>query len=273
MGMYYKRLSMSLPIVAVALGIFTAGAATDTLPGGAINVGSADYFTVLAKGDAGFTDNTITGPSFVTGNYGVGGQGTFTMSDGHLDGNVVMHSGAQPKLSGPAKINGNVSNNDGQLNSALADAQMLSDAAAMEAVTPAYASLTNVNITNPSQNITITGGADQKIVLSLQNFSISNGTFTLQGTATTSFIINVAKNFSLNNGSITLAGVPPQNVLFNILGKGGQVSLNQGTQLPGFLLALNRKVDLSGGHVTGKVIADQVVITSGGSVVTPTTNR
>src|ERR1700739_12972 len=118
MAMYYKRLFMSMSIAAVALGIFTAGAATDTLPGGAINVGSADYFTVLAKGDAGVTDNTITGPSFVTGNYGVGGQGTFTMSDGHLDANVVMHSGAQPKLSGPAKINGNVSNNDGQLNSA-----------------------------------------------------------------------------------------------------------------------------------------------------------
>ena len=272
MAMHYKRLSLSLSIAAVVLAIFNAGAATDVLPGGAINVGSADYFTVLAKGDAGFTDNTITGPSFVTGNYGVGGQGTFTMSDGHLDGNVVMHHGGSPKLSGPAKINGSVSNNDAQLNQALADAQALSDAAAMEAVTPAYASLTNVNITNPSQNITITGGANQKVVLSLQNFAISNGTFTLQGTATTSFIINVAKNFSLNNGSITLAGVPPRNVLFNILGKGDQVSLNQGTQLPGILLALNRKVDLSGGHVTGKVIANQVVITSGGSVVSPSTN-
>src|ERR1700693_3882737 len=273
MAMHYKRLSLSLSIAAVVLAIFNAGAATDVLPGGAINVGSADYFTVLAKGDAGFTDNTITGPSFVTGNYGVGGQGTFTMSDGHLDGNVVMHHGGSPKLSGPAKINGSVSNNDAQLNQALSDAQMLSDAAAMEAVTPAYASLTNVNISNPSQNITITGGPGEKVVLSLQSFAISNGTCTLQGTATTSFIINVAKNFSLNNGSIVLSGgVVPQNVLFNIRGTGGQISLNQGTQLPGILLALNRKVDLSGGHVTGKVIANQVVITSGGSVVSPSTN-
>ena len=266
------RLCTSIAAAIVAVGIFTAGAATDTLPNGAINVGSADYFTVLAKGDAGFTDNTITGPSFVTGNYGLGGQGTLSITgSSKITGKLINHTGGQ--VNGSAAISGGVATNDAQLSQALADAQMLSDAAAMETVTPAEASLTNVNITNPSQNITITGGPNEKVVLSLQNFTISNGTFTLQGTSTTSFIINVAKNFSLNNGGISLAGVPPQNVLFNILGKGGQVSLNQGTQLPGILLALNRQVDLSGGHVTGKVIANQVVITSGGSAVTPTTNR
>jgi choice-of-anchor A domain-containing protein len=269
--MHYKRLFMSMSIAAVALGIFTAGAATDTLPGGAINVGSADYFTVLAKGDAGFTDNTITGPSFVTGNIGIGGQGTFTMSDGDVFGNVVLHKGAKFQTSGPAKVHGSVATNDSQLHNALADAQSLSDAAWAE--TPTMA-LSNVNITNVNQSMTITGGPNQKVVLRLTDFVMSAGTFTLQGTATTSFIINVARNFSLNNAKIVLSGgVPPQNVLFNIRGTGGQVSLNQGTQLPGILLALNRKVDLSGGHVTGKVIADQVVITSGGSVVTPTTNR
>jgi hypothetical protein len=272
MAMHYKRLFMSMSIAAVALAIFNAGAATDTLPGGAINVGSADYFTVLAKGDAGFTDNTITGPSFVTGNYGVGGKGTLSITGSStITGNLVMHGGGHPNLSGSAKITGGVTNNDAQLNQALADAQSLSDAAWAE--TPTMA-LSNVNITNVNQSMTITGGPNQKVVLRLTDFTMSAGTFTLQGTATTSFIINVARNFSLNNAKIVLSGgVPPQNVLFNIRGTGGQVSLNQGTQLPGTLLALNRKVDLSGGHVTGKVIADQVVITSGGSVVTPTTNR
>jgi choice-of-anchor A domain-containing protein len=269
--MHYKRLFLSMSIGVVAVGIFTAGAATDTLPGGAIKVGSADYFTVLAKGDASFTDNNITGPSMVTGNIGIGGQGNFTMSDGDVFGNVVLHTGATFKTSGPAKVHGSVMTNDSQLHNALADAQSLSDAAWAE--TPTMA-LSNVNITNVNQSMTITGGPNQKVVLRLTDFTMSAGTFTLQGTATTSFIINVTRNFSLNNAKIVLSGgVPPQNVLFNIRGTGGQVSLNQGTQLPGILLALNRKVDLSGGHVTGKVIADQVVITSGGSVVTPTTNR
>lgn len=274
-SMRIVRLFALAPVLLLAIGITTADAAPyqDTNLDGSINTGSASFFTVLAKGDPDFTDNTITGPSFVTGNVGIGGQGTFTMSDGHVDGNVVMHSGAHPQLSGPARINGTVSNNDALLNSALSDAQSLSDAAAMESTTPAYASLTSVNITNSNQSMTITGGANQKVVLNLTDFVMSAGTFTLQGTATTSFIINVANNFSLNNSQITLSGgVPAQNVLFNIRGTGGQVSLNQGTQLPGTLLALNRKVDLSGGHVTGKVIADQVVITSGGSVVSPSTN-
>jgi choice-of-anchor A domain-containing protein len=263
----------SMAILAIGLTAAKAAPYQDTNPDGSINTGAASFFTVLTKGDAGFTDNTITGPSFVKGNIGIGGQGNFTMSDGDVFGDVVLRTGATLKTSGPARIHGRVSNNDGLLHSALADAQSLSSAAAGETVTPKYASITNVNITNSSQSMTITGGADEKIVLSLRNFVMSAGTFTLQGTATTSFIINVAQNFSLNNAKVTLSGgVLPQNVLFNILGTGGQVSLNQGTELPGTLLALNRKVDLSGGHVTGKVIADQVVITSGGSVVSPSTN-
>ena len=271
MAMHYKRIFLSVSIAAVALAIFNAGAATDTLPGGAINVGSADYFTVLAKSDPGFTDNNLTGNSFVVGNYGVGGQGNLTLTgDAHIDGNVVMRGGAQLKTTGNAKINGGVSNNDAQLTQALLDAQSLSDAAAMEAVTPAYASLTNVN-----GSMTITGGAGEKVVLSLQDFKLNGGaTFTLEGTATTSFIINVSKTFALTGGSqILLSGVPSENVLINILGKGSDVSLTGKSQLSGIVLALNRKAALTGGsQVKGKVIANQVVLTGGSSVVTPTTN-
>jgi choice-of-anchor A domain-containing protein len=264
------RFCTSLAVALVAVGVFTAGAATDTLPNGAINVGSADYFTVLAKGDAGFTDNTITGPSFVNGNYGLGGGKLSITGSSKINGKLVMHSGAQLNTSGSGAVTGGVTTNDAQLSQAFADAQMLSDAAAAESVSAAYASLTNVN-----GSMTITGGPNQKVVLSLQDFKLNGGdTFTLQGTATTSFIINVAKNFALTgNSQILLSGVPPQNVLFNILGKGSDVAFSGKAGMSGILLALNRKVDLSSGHVTGKVIADQVVITSGGSVVTPTTNR
>lgn len=268
MAMHYKRLFMSLSIAAVALGIFTAGAATDTLPGGAINVGSADYFTVLTKSDAGFTDNTITGPSFVTGNYGLGGQGKLSITgSSKITGKLVNHTGGQ--VNGANAISGGVTINDAQLAQALADAQMLSDMAAAEAVTPAYASLTSV-----SGSMTISGGLGEKVVLSLQSFKLDGGaTFTLQGTTTTSFIINVTGKFALTGASkIVLSGVPPQNVLFNIRGTGEQVAFSGKSSMSGILLALNRKVDLSSGAVLGKVIANQVVITSGGSVVTPTTN-
>jgi hypothetical protein len=266
------RLCTSLAVAILAVTLVNAKAASaypDTLPGGRINVGTADYFTVLTKSDAGFVDNNITGPSFVRGNIGIGGSGNFTMSDGDVFGNIVLHSGAKFKTSGPAQVHGSVTTNDSQLSQALLDAQNLSMSASMETVTPAYASLTNVN-----GSMTITGAPGQKVVLSLQNFSLTGGAvFTLQGTATTSFIINVAKNFSLTGASrIALSGVPPQNVLFNILGTGSQVAFSGKSSMSGILLALGRKVDLSSGAVTGKVIANQVVITSGGSVVSPTTN-
>ncbi len=106
------------------------------------------------------------------------------------------------------------------------------------------------------------------IVLNLTDFVRTNGTFTLQGTAATTYIVNVSRNFSLNNSSVILSGgLLASHVLFNVVGSGGQVSLNQGTQMSGTLLAMARKVDLSGGKVFGRVLADQVVITSGGQVI------
>src|SRR5690242_8630801 len=141
MAMHYKRLFMSISIAAIALATFNASAATDTLPNGAINVGSADYFTVLAKGDAGFTDNTITGPSFVNGNYGLGGGKLSITGSSVINGKLVKRTGTQ--VNGASAISGGVTTNDAQLDQAFADAQMLSDMAAAEAVTPAYASLTN----------------------------------------------------------------------------------------------------------------------------------
>jgi len=106
---------------------------------------------------------------------------------------------------------------------------------------------------------------------------MSAGTFTLEGTATTTYIINVKNQFSLNNAKILLAnssgmvgspsGVQASNVLFNIRSSGIQISLNQGTQMSGVLLALGNKVSLSGGTVYGRVIGGQVNITSGGQVI------
>jgi hypothetical protein len=253
----------------------------DTLPGGRINVGTfGSIFTVLAAGDVNYTNDTFTGPSFVQGNIGVGGKANFSMSDGEIDGDLYMNSFGRFSMSGPAHFSaghGVKNNQDTVLNQALTDAQNLSDAACGETPSAQYASITNVNITNSSQSMTIMGGPNQKIVLSLQNFVMSAGTFTLQGTTTTTFIINIKNQFSLNNAKILLAdpsgtvgspgGVQASNVLFNILSSGQQISLNQGTQMSGILLALHDKVSLSGGKVFGRVIGDQVNITSGGQVI------
>jgi hypothetical protein len=254
------------------------GPGVDTLPGGQINVGTfGSNFTVF--GAAGFSDgststnNTLTGPSFVQGNIGIGPNGTFHWTDGTIDGSIYMYDGPGSfKMSGPAhfaQMGEGVNYNQGAiLSPAFTDYQNLSDAACGETPTPAYASITNVSL-NGNQSMTITGAPGQKVVLSLQNFSLNgNSTFTLQGTATTSFIINVARNFSLTgNSQILLAGVPPKNVLFNIRGTGSDVALTGNSSMSGILLALNRRVSVSGGTVYGRVIGGQVNITSGGQVI------
>lgn len=259
---------------------------------GRINVGpNGKNFTVF--GTSGFsstyTNNTFTGPSLVQGNIGIGPNGTFSWSDGTIDGDVYMDGSGGFTMSGPAHFTTGHTvkyNQHPILNSAYTDYQNLSNSAASDPCTNNYTVngtptiLTSVNITNVSQSMSLkptSGPPNQKIVLNLSNFVMSAGTFTLQGTTMTTYIINVAKNFSLNNAKILLAnmsgvvgasdGVQASNVLFNIRSTGIQISLNQGTEMSGILLALNDKVDLSGGKVYGKAIGGQVNITSGGQVI------
>ena len=272
----------SIAFVAAALASLSlapcANAYNDTNADGSINVGSAKLFSSLAAGSMNVYDNNITGPSLVVGNVGIGGAGNFTMSDGTVQGDLYMNDTGTFSMSGPAKITGtkrglhlNGVSQQSTLNNALADALSLSNAAAAEASTNNYTVTQgsfNGTTVNTGQSITIVGPASGKVVLNLQDFVMTSGTFTLQGTAMTTFIINVKNNFSLNNSSVVLnGGLLASHVLFNIKGTGNQVSLNQGTSLQGVLLAYNRKVDLSGGKVYGRVIANQIVITSGGQIV------
>ena len=237
----------------------------DTLPGGAINFGAASPFTLLTS-----SNDTISGNSNVTGNVGIQ-SGTFSLAKhSNVNGNLVYHTGVTRTISG--NVSGTISNNDMAIDNAFIDAQMLSDAAFAEAVTPRYLTLTMVNLNHG--NLTITGGANEKVVLQLTNFVLTASNFTLSGMATTSFLINVTGNFSVTNSSnIYLSGVPVANVLFNIRGTGSAVTLGTSSNISGNLLALNRTVNISGSsNITGKVIANQVNLSGSSNVVSPTRN-
>ncbi len=268
--------ALSIVSLGALLSAGHASAYLDTLPDGSINVGATKLFSALAAGDMSAYDNNITGPSLVVGNVGIGGHGNFAMSDGAINGDLYMNDYGTFSMSGPAQINGtkrglhlNGISQQSVLDGALADALSLSNAAAAESATTNYTvtqGTFNGTTVNTGKSITIVGSG--KVVLNLQDFVLTSGTFTLQGTATTTFIVNVARNFSINNSSVVLSGgLLASHVLFNVRGTGTQVSLNQGTSLTGILLAYNRKIDLSGGKVYGKAIANQIVITSGGQIV------
>ena len=255
---------------------------------GSINVGSASLFTVLTSGDLNDNNDTFTGPSIIQGNVGIGGAGNFSMSDGYIYGDLYMNDTGTLSQSGPATITGtkrgkklNGVSQDAVLNGALNDAYNLSTMAAAMSNTSnytvtqgAFTQNQNINITNSANSVTIAdanpfGGST--IVLSIKDFVMSQGTFTLQGTATTTYIVNVSGKFNLNNSNVIAAGgLLASHILFNMTGSQsakGNVTMQQGTTLTGIMLAAHRKVDLSGGKIYGRLITEQLTLTSGGQVV------
>src|SRR5215468_3650661 len=258
MSLGRRSVSVLVAVIGLCVAAGAAGANQyeDTLPDGQINTGSAGVFTVLTS-----SSDWIRGGSVVQGDIGID-EGKFRLSGASdVFGDLVYHSGVVINTSG-GTVHGTTSSDDPLIDSALMDAQMLSDAAFAEPVTPRYTTLTSVNLDHSS--LTITGGANEKVVLRLTDFVLTNNSiFTLSGTATTSFIVNVTDTFSLrSNSQISLVNVLASNVLFNIRGTGSTVWLRGGSSMPGTLLALNRKVRIKGGsQVVGPVIANQVKIT------------
>ena len=289
--MHFPRSStLGIALIFCALAAPIVQAYNDTNADGSINVDAAKQFTVLSRGDMSSYDNNITGPSLVIGNVGIGGKGNFSMSDGTIQGDLYMNDTGTFSISGPAKITGRkhgihfAAPNDSTSQQAVLDKAVnnmndtsgLSYAAAQENRTYNYtfngtqATTSNyLSTVNTGQSMTVVANPfARKVVLNLQDFVMTSGTFTLQGTTMTTYIINVSRNFSLNNSKVVLSGgLLASHVLFNVKGTGSQVSLNQGTSLQGIMLAYNRKLDLSGGKIYGRAFANQVVITSGGQVI------
>src|SRR6266403_4528484 len=124
-----------------------------------------------------------------------------------------------------------------------------------------------------SQNVSILGAPGQTVTLNLRNFVLTaQSSFTLQGTATTSFIINVRKQFSLSGGSriILSGGVRWDQVFFNVLGRGSAVSLRGRTQLYGTLTARKRTVRLDDYSIVyGVVTARKILVTDSSRIIPP----
>jgi hypothetical protein len=131
---------------------------------------------------------------------------------------------------------------------------------------------TTINL-DDRQSILIQGAPGETVTLKLKNFRMrENATLTLQGTTTTSFVINVTNQFSLTgNAKIVLSGgVQWNSVFFNVLGQGDPVRLSKQSSLSGILEASQRTVKLRG-HATvlGEVIARKVLLSGASQITQP----
>jgi len=212
-------------------------------------------------GSAGSTSISMSGSSSIRGtvaNAGVANAGNVNMSGSSLiNGILSLNTAGRLNRSGTSKVVGGVQQNtatDGILDQAVSDALAASQSAAtLPATIPAP---TNITISNPSQNITITGVVGTN-VWNITNVAISNGTVTLSAPPGGCFIVNVSGSFALSGTSrIVLAGgITPSDVLYNFIGSGGGVAMSGGASVAGILLAPQRGIALSNAIVTGEIIS------------------
>jgi hypothetical protein len=237
---------------------------------------SAFHFAVLGLGSP--TNVSITGPSKILGlhDVGVAGASKFSMSDGVIQQRLVLSSLATTNISGPSQIQGGIVVDDSLLSSAVTDANNASNLFAGLPASPGTP--TNINISNPSGNVTI-NATGYTTVVNLKDLVLNGGsTVTLSAPKPAwQFVVNVTGNFAIQGSSrVVTAGIAPPHVVFNVLGSGSAVAMGGGThngvpnsQVSGVILALQRNIALSPGLVRPEVIGggSQITITSGGIVL------
>jgi cytoskeletal protein CcmA (bactofilin family) len=259
---------LSLTIAAsFFVGAFSASANVfQVLP----ELGDLERWGVFSLGGYFFSDRLSDNVN-IQGDVGVAGNGKICLSDNAtIEGDLYYRSNGAVKILDSATVTGTTYNDrDSELDNGVNEAESASDAAFALAPTWSFPWI----ILSKNQSATISGAPGETVVLKLQDFVLSNhATFTLEGTATTTFIINVKKGFSLSdNAQIVLSGgLQWDDVLFNVRGKNSDVSLTGNAIFQGILMANRRTVNL-GGHstVTGEIIANKVTLASNSSVVHP----
>ena len=261
-----QKLILTIAASFILLGVFHADAeVSDAIP----QLGDLERWTVFSLG-GGNRPSKAYRHALIDGDLGLAGIGTFLIG-GHatVDGDIYDCSNGMVLALNHAVITGSI----------FYDQDALLDNDVTEALAAsAYAFSLTPNRSNASvklrghHNITITGAPGETVVLSLKNFILKGtSSFTLEGTATTTFIINVRKKFSLKgNSHIDLVGLQWNQVLFNVVGTGRKVSLGGNSIFDGILMANNRTIELKGGAtVTGEIIANRFKLRGSSRILHP----
>ena len=232
-------------------------------------IGDLERWTVFSLGD-GNNFSRAFGHALIDGDLGLAGNGNLLMGGyATVNGDVYDRSNGTVLTFQHAFIAGSIFHNqDALLDNGVNEA--IAASAHAFSLTPNRPS-TSVKLLG-NHAITITGAPGETVVLSLKNFILrDNSSFTLQGTATTTFVINVNKKFSLSgNSHIDLAGLQWNQVLFNVVGTGQRVSLGGSSVFNGILMANDRTIKMKAdATVSGELIANRLKIRGSTRVLHP----
>jgi hypothetical protein len=225
-------------------------------------LGTASTMSVL---ELGAKKVTLSGPSGIAGDVGIGPNGVFESSGSTVvTGIITLDTGATYHPSGTATNGGVV---HASLSTQIADALT---AAANAAAQPCTFTFPTINAT---KTITSTGPTN---VVCINNLALGGGAvLTLSGSASDIFILNITGNLSMGGASVikVAGGLVPNNVLINVIGTGPGINVGGGSTINGALLAVSRDLVLSAGVVNGVVISGgNMNITSGEQIRCPCTH-
>jgi hypothetical protein len=259
----------SLSVIFAGTMFFGASRAFGDVAQAIPEMGDLERWAVFSLGDLNF-GNSLTSDTRIQGDVGVANGNINLGGNARIEGDLYYRSNAILYTSGNAVITGaQFQNQDALLDSESSQAMGASDAAF--ALQP-NRSNTTISL-KKSGSLSISGAPGETVVLNLKNFQLKgNATLTLQGTATTNFIINVKNQFALSSNAMILlsGGAQWNNVLYNVHGPGADVTLAGGSSLQGILMATQRTVRLTGSSlVTGEVIGNRNVISDGSQVIHP----
>ena len=259
----------SLLAIAASFFLFGASHASADVAQAISEIGDLERWAAFSLG-AGNNFSRALGHALIDGDLGLAGNGNFLMAgNATVNGDVYDRSNGTVLTFQNALITGSIFNNqDALLDNGVNEALAASAHAA--GLTP-NRSNTSINL-NGHDNVTITGAPGETVVLDLKNFKLrEDSSLTLEGTATTTFVINVNKKFSLKgNSHIDLAGLQWNQVLFNVVGSGDKVWLGGSSIFNGILMANDRTVKLKGdATVSGEIIANRFNFRGSSQVLHP----
>jgi hypothetical protein len=239
--------------------------------GDAFGLKSSAAYTVLGESFANIIFGS--GATLITGDVGVGPHDTGSLIKATINGTLFLDPTANPSIHDDLIATGGVVSKDLTVAVADADAANATNAAkpaTQPAVTVADVPSTTITLANPS-------GPNVVAVTSVN----THGMIVIVGDSTASVVFNVAAGFTCNGCSIVLAAttpggnpIRPQNVLWNFIGAGNDVSISKPVaSAQGVFLAPGRNLLLDKASLTGALIGAEgglkLLVHSGATLTCP----